>query len=92
VSPTVLRSGAYRFFFFSSDGGEPPHVHAARERKTAKIWLEPVQLEHNDGFAQNELNKLLAVVRDHQAALLRAWHDFFGTGHGTGAGGKNSGH
>ena len=68
------------------------HVHAARERKTAKIWLEPVQLEHNDGFAQNELNKLLAVVRDHQAVLLRAWHDFFGTDYGTGAGGKGSGH
>jgi hypothetical protein len=27
VSPTVLREGPYRFFFFSSDRGEPRHIH-----------------------------------------------------------------
>jgi hypothetical protein len=25
--PTVLKSGGYRLFFYSGDGGEPPHVH-----------------------------------------------------------------
>ncbi|MGH8245034.1 MAG: DUF4160 domain-containing protein [Gammaproteobacteria bacterium] len=25
--PTVLRSGPHRFFFFSREGHEPPHVH-----------------------------------------------------------------
>ena len=33
VSPTVLRSGPYRFFFFASDRAEPVHVHVAREDK-----------------------------------------------------------
>jgi hypothetical protein len=64
VSPTVLQSGPYRFFFFfSSDRGEPPHVHVARDRKTAKFWLESVGLEYNLGFAANELNKISALVR-----------------------------
>jgi hypothetical protein len=42
--PTVLREGPYSFIFFSSDRGEPPHIHAQRERSVAKFWLEPVAL------------------------------------------------
>jgi len=84
VSPTVLQSGPYRFFFYSSDRGEPTHVHITRERKEAKFWLEPVRLEFNKGFAQNELSKIEGLVREHQAALLKAWHDFFKSGNGNG--------
>jgi hypothetical protein len=43
VSPTILRSGPYRFFFFAGDRNEPVHVHVAREDKTAKFWLSPVR-------------------------------------------------
>jgi hypothetical protein len=57
VSPTVLQSGPYRLFFFSSDRGEPVHVHVARERKAAKFWLQPVRLEYNRGLAAKDLNK-----------------------------------
>jgi hypothetical protein len=83
VSPTVLQSGPYRFFFFSSDRGEPLHVHVARDRKTAKFWLQPVRLEYNLGFASNELNKISALVREHQAELVKAWHDHFKSGNGS---------
>jgi hypothetical protein len=82
VSPTVLQSGPYRFFFFSSDRGEPPHVHVARDRKTAKFWLQPVRLEYNLGFAANEERKISALVQEHQAELLKAWHDYFKSGDG----------
>jgi hypothetical protein len=68
----------YRFFFFSSDRGEPAHVHVARDRKTAKFWLQPVRLDYNLGFATpNEPNKMAVLVQDHQSALLKAWHDYF---------------
>ena len=82
MSPTVLQSGPYRFFFFSSDRGEPPHIHLARDRKTAKFWLQSVRLEYNLGFAPNELNKISALVQEHQAELLKAWHDYFKSGNG----------
>lgn len=82
MSPTVLQSGPYRFFFFSSDRGEPPHVHVARDRKTAKFWLQPVRLEYNLGFASNELNRISALVREHHAELLKAWHEYFKSGNG----------
>jgi len=41
--PTVLREGPYRFYFYASDGGEPPHVHVQRENMVAKFWLAPVR-------------------------------------------------
>jgi len=80
VSPTVLQSGPYRLFFFSSDRGEPVHVHVTRERKAAKFWLQPVRLEYNRGYAANELNKVEALVRQHEAELVKAWHDYFNPG------------
>jgi Domain of unknown function (DUF4160) len=75
VSPTVLQSGPYRRFFFSSDRGEPVHVHVTRERKATKSWLAPVGLEYNNGFAAIELNKVEGIVREHEAQLIQAWHD-----------------
>jgi Domain of unknown function (DUF4160) len=80
VSPTVLRSGPYRLFFFSSDRGEPVHVHVTRERKAAKFWLAPVRLEYNHGFAPIELNKVEGVVYEHEIQLVQAWHDYFKSG------------
>lgn len=82
MSPTVLRDGPYRVFFWSSDRSEPPHVHVNRDQRTAKFWLKPVSLENDGGFPQNELNRIEALVQSHQAELLKAWHDFFGTGIG----------
>lgn len=77
VSPTVLRSGPYRFFFFASDRNEPKHVHVVRERKAAKFWLSPVRVEYNYGFSANELNRIQGLVQQHEAELLKAWHDYF---------------
>jgi hypothetical protein len=77
VSPTVLQSGPYRFFFFSSDRNEPTHVHVKRDRKLAKFWLSPIRLEYNYGFTPTELNRITAIVREHEAELLKAWHDYF---------------
>lgn len=42
--PTVLRIGPYRFFFYSQEGDEPPHIHIEDGDRTAKYWLTPVEL------------------------------------------------
>jgi hypothetical protein len=39
--PTVATIGAYRFFFSSNEGFEPPHIHVREGKKLAKFWLEP---------------------------------------------------
>ncbi len=76
--PTVLRIGPYRFFFYSSDGDEPPHIHIERDDKIAKFWLEPVRLQNSGGFVRTEINEIQRMTIDHQQELLEAWNDFFG--------------
>ena len=74
----MLQNGPYRLFFFSSDRGEPVHVHVARDRKAAKFWLAPVRVEYNRGFTMVELAKVTALVRANEAAIQKAWHEYFG--------------
>ncbi len=56
--PTVLRSGLYRFYFYSHETNEPPHIHVDRDDGLAKFWLQPVGLARNLGFTAKELRRL----------------------------------
>ncbi len=76
--PTVLRSGPYRFFFYSADSAEPPHVHVERNSCEAKFWLDPVRLEHNKGYGRRELNRIRKLVEENVDDLLESWIEFFG--------------
>ncbi|MCG9887209.1 MAG: DUF4160 domain-containing protein [Cyanobacteria bacterium] len=76
--PTVLQVGPYGFIFFSSDRGEPAHIHVKRDRQLAKFWLSPVALAKNRGFRDHELNEMMRLVEEHEQQLLEAWHDYFG--------------
>lgn len=77
--PTVRTDGPYSFIFFSSDKGEPPHIHVKRERRIAKFWLAPVSLAKNRGFREHELHQIARLVVRHQEMLTEAWHDYFGS-------------
>lgn len=76
--PTVLRDGPYRFVFFSSDRGEPPHIHVQRDCDVVKFWLDPIAFAKNRGFAPHELNRIEQLVLAHRDQLLEAWRDYFG--------------
>jgi hypothetical protein len=77
--PAVLRVGPYRFYFYSHETIEPPHVHVDRDAQSAKFWLEPVGLARNLGFSAAELRKVQSIVVEHRKKLLDAWHGYFGT-------------
>jgi hypothetical protein len=75
--PTVLIEGPYRFFWYSYDRTEPPHVHVERDQETAKFWLDSVRLERNNRFSMKELNRIRAIITAHRDELLERWrHDF----------------
>ncbi|MFN7037242.1 MAG: DUF4160 domain-containing protein [Bellilinea sp.] len=77
MTPTILTIGSFRFFFYSGDNQEPPHVHVERDACTAKIWLAPVRLQHNKGFRAHEIREILKLVEERQTLLLEAWNDYF---------------
>ena len=47
--PTI-KIERYKFRFYSSDVGEPPHVHVIDGDMMAKIWLRPVSVEYKHGY------------------------------------------
>ncbi|MBC8265035.1 MAG: DUF4160 domain-containing protein [Anaerolineales bacterium] len=75
--PTVLISGPYRFFFYSGDRDEPPHIHVERERNKAKFWLDPVRLQYSRGFSQSEIKRIQRRVEENRERFLRRWNEFF---------------
>lgn len=74
---TVLRVKGYRFFFFSLDKSEKPHIHIENAEKYAKYWLGPVELAHNRGFRSHELTEVRKLVQEHEDMIERKWHEYF---------------
>jgi len=75
--PTVWRVGPYRFFFYSNEGTEPPHIHIQEGRNLAKFWLDPVSLAVSKHFRAHELSRGERLIADHQKQLLEEWNAFF---------------
>jgi hypothetical protein len=75
--PTIFRSGPYRFFFYSVDRHEPPHIHVERDQTKAKFWLQPVAFQSGSGFSRSELMSIYKLILEHQELLLRGWHEYF---------------
>jgi hypothetical protein len=73
--PTALVVDGYRFFFFSNEGQEPPHIHVRKGGGLAKIWLNPVRLAHTEGFNPAELRRVRQLATEHEAVFLERWHE-----------------
>ncbi len=74
--PTISIEG-YKLRFYSSDRFEPPHVHAIKGGNEAKIWLQPIEVEHNYGFNPVELNRIVRLTKRNRQRLLEAWNVYF---------------
>lgn len=77
--PTVLLVEGFRFFFFSNEGTEPPHIHVERGDGYAKFWLEPVDLADAKDLRSQELKRARLLVVQHRDAFLERWREHFGT-------------
>lgn len=76
--PTVLRIGGFRFYFYSHEPNEPPHIHVDRGEATIKIWLDPVEVAKSRGFRAHEIGGIVGMVEANWTLLLEAWHEYFG--------------
>jgi len=73
--PTILREGPYRFFFYSSDGAEPPHIQ--RDEAIAKFRLDPIRYDYSAGFRPVEIRRIQAMIEKHRDTIADAWNDHF---------------
>ena len=76
--PVVLRWNGYRFYFFSNEGTEPPHIHVDKGENTAKFWLDEVKLARNIGFSSRQVAEMSAKVTEQRDAFQEAWRVHFG--------------
>lgn len=52
--PTVRGIGSARFFFYSNEGTEPPHIHVEEAGAVAKFWLQPLSLASSSRFRAHD--------------------------------------
>ncbi len=72
-----MRVGGHRFFFYSEERQEPPHIHVRSAESTAKFWLVSVNLAESHGYNEVELRRIQGLVEDHRELFLREWHEHF---------------
>ena len=77
MSPTTLRKGSYRFFFFSRE--EPrKHVHIVSNDGEAKFWLEPeIELSKSYQFTRQQLKEIEKIIEDYYNDFTNAWDKYF---------------
>jgi hypothetical protein len=82
--PTIERYSGYRFYFYSHEPNEPPHMHVDKGGATAKIWIDPPALARNLGYKPKELaidnvrfddDRLVVDLKDGRTiAVPLAWY------------------
>lgn len=76
--PTLLRLNGFRFYFYSHEPNEPPHVHIDRGEATIKIWLDSLEVAKSRGFRAHEISGIIAMTAEHRAMFVEKLHEYFG--------------
>ena len=81
--PKVAIYGNLIFFIVAYDLSERWHIHVANnksERKrSAKIWLDTLEVFERGRLSQKEINTAIAVLRDNKEQILNSL-DIFAAG------------
>ena len=78
MSPTIIVIDGFRYFFFSNEGEEKPHIHVEKDSNVCKFWLAPkVRLAQNAGFKLHELRRIEAIILENKEIFLGRWYEFF---------------
>ena len=74
------RIGGFLCYFVSYDCIEPPHVHLAkgkdRSARSAKFWLEPLELQRNRGLNAGELRDARRIVEQNRELFMEMWNEY----------------
>lgn len=76
--PTVCHVDGWRFFFYSNEGHEPPHIHVESGGKCAKLWVPSGVVAKSRGYNAKELGRIQRKVRELSEFFVEAWYGHFG--------------
>jgi hypothetical protein len=75
MSPTIHDEDGFRFWFWSADLSEPPHVHVGKGGAEAKWWLNPIVEDWNKGFNSSQRRKIRDILFEQQHRMLERWYE-----------------
>lgn len=74
--PTIFKQNGFRFFFYSNDH-LPKHIHIEKSGKTAKFFLDPIQLVVSKKFSASELREIRILIQDNLKLIESSWDEYF---------------
>ena len=75
--PTLIIVKGIRFFFYSNEGNEPPHVHVSKGTAYGKIWLRPIRIKYLIGFNPEEEKTILETIMVNLKSFNTQWDEHF---------------
>jgi Domain of unknown function (DUF4160) len=75
--PTILRLFGWRFYFYSDEGTEPPHIHIATYGGECKYWLSPVRLDKSENVKPSDMRKIEITLMENENFILEKWNEYF---------------
>ncbi len=76
--PTVFRKNGFRFFFYSREGNEPPHIHVIGRGGEAKLWLDPVEFSKVFQLRPKDQTEILKITEENIKLFLEKWNEWHG--------------
>lgn len=76
--PTIHVEDGYRFFFYSNEGHEPPHIPVEKAEAVGKWWLEDRSMANSEGFKPAQLKRVEEILSQRQQEFIDAWRQYFG--------------
>lgn len=76
--PTILIKNGFRFFFYSNEGNEPPHIHVIGKGGEAKIWLNPIEITYVYNFGFVERRQILIITQENVNLFMNEWRKWHG--------------
>ncbi|MEL6524411.1 MAG: DUF4160 domain-containing protein [Chloroflexota bacterium] len=75
--PTIVKENGCRIIIYFNDHN-PPHVHALKAGKEARVYLDPVSL-WDSNMKPNDTKQAVEIVENNRDILLNKWYEIHGT-------------
>lgn len=74
--PTIFIKNGFRFYFYSNEGTEPPHVHVTGKGGEMKIWLKPILVDVAFRVSPKDQKLILSIIKENHRTIVEEWNEF----------------
>lgn len=73
--PTVMRKNGFRFFFYSKEGNEPPHIHVIGRNGEMKVWLNEISISKVFNMKPKDQKEVIKIINENRELLIKKWRE-----------------